>query len=366
MRILCVIPTIGPGGAERVMSRLLAHLAAKHSVTLLTFEPPDAVPFYPLPAGVEILRIDMLGGGPFQRAARILSRPFLLRQAVKKGKPDVVLSFMDTTNITTIVACLGLGVPVIVSERIDPGKHAIPSAKKAMRRFAYPQAKLIVVPTRRVASFFPESLQPKIRVIGNPIAPPAAKAETAVQDANGRKRIVAVGRYEPQKGYDRLISAFALIANEHPQWDLVIIGDGAERTRLEDQLRRLRLESRIQLKPTTPDVFAELAASHVMAFPSHYEGFPNALAEGLSAGLPAVGFHGVSGVEELIVHGKTGLLVEEKTGAIGFAQALSVLMSRADIRVQLGGAAQQHVRQWAPEQIFALWDDAFAEAVRPR
>ncbi len=348
------------------MSRLLAYFAERHSVTLLTFEPPDAVPFYPLPGGIGILRLDTLGGGPLRRGARILSRPLLLRRAMKKLKPDVVLSFMDTTNIATIVACLGLSVPVVVSERIDPAKHAIPSAKKAMRRLAYPRATLIVVQTRRVANYFPSSLQPKIRIIGNPVAPSSQCAAPSVPDANGRKRIISVGRYEPQKGYDRLIEAFASIAEDDPDWDLVIIGDGTERARLKQQLRGLRLESRVQLKPTTPDVFAEFAASHLMAFPSHYEGFPNALGEGMAAGLPAVGFRGASGVEELIVHAETGLLVEEHAGAAGLAEALSELMRRDDLRAQYGAAAQSHVRQWAPERIFALWDELFAEAMRPR
>lgn len=344
------------------MSHLLSHLVERHSVTLLTFEAPDATPFYPIPKSVECLRIDRLGGNPFRRLLRILSRPRLLRRAVRTLAPDVVISFMDTTNITTLVSCVGLAVPVVISERIDPSMHDIGWLKETARRYTYSLARFIVTPTERVAAYFPASLRPKIRVIGNPIPLPKIKAKPS--DDIGRKRIVAVGRCEPQKGFDRLIDAFGLVAIDYPDWDLVIVGDGPQRSQLEEQGRQLGLSARILFKGVMPDVFTELAGSDLMAFPSRYEGFPNALAEGLAAGLPAVGYAGVSGVEELILHGKTGLLVEQDSGQSEFARALSALMADSPLRAKLGAAAQRHVGQWAPERIFATWEALLSEATR--
>jgi len=357
-----VIPTIGPGGAERVMSYLLSHFANRHDVTLLTFEKPDAAPFYPLPEGIESLRLDCLGGNAVQRRLRVLARPSLLRRSIKAAAPQVIISFMDTTNIATLVSCGGLKIPVVISERIDPSGHRIGWLKDFARYKAYPRARYIVTPTKRVASYFPAALQKKIRVIGNPVLPRLCNANVLYSE--GRKRVITVGRCEPQKGYGRLIDAFALIASKYPDWDLVIVGEGPDRPGLQARARQCGLGSRVYFRGLVADVFAELAAAHLMAFPSYYEGFPNALAEGLAAGLPAVGYSGVSGVEDLVVQGTTGLVVDEGSGAWGLGQALATLMDDPHLRAKFSEAARKHVSQWAPDRIFDKWDALLNDCVR--
>ena len=109
------------------------------------------------------------------------------------------------------------------------------------------------------------------------------------------------------------------------------------------------------------NIIGELAASHLLALPSYYEGFPNALAEALAVGLPAVAHRGVSGVEELILDGKTGSLVPEDKGTSSLASALSELMSDKARRAQLGNAARHHILRWAPERIFAVWENLLSE-----
>jgi glycosyltransferase involved in cell wall biosynthesis len=354
---------MGPGGAERSMSYLVAHLAKCHAVTLLTFEKRDKASFYPIPTSVEVLRTDSFGGHGFQRVSQILSRAKLIQRTVKTLKPDVIVTFMVGINVTALVSCLGCGIPIVVSERIDPSGHDIGGVKRFARACTYPLARLIVVQTSRVASYFPLSLQRKIRIIGNAVPVAPVVAQPCVANSCGRKRIVAVGRCDPQKGFDRLIEAFASIASDYPKWDLVIVGDGPDRTGLRGRVRQLDLEARISLIGVVSDVYQELAASHLMAFPSRNEGFPNALAEGLAAGLPAVGYKTVSGVEDLIIDGETGLLVDKKEEIVGLARALSTLMADAQLRVRLGKAALRHVGQWAPDRMFALWDEVLREAV---
>jgi glycosyltransferase involved in cell wall biosynthesis len=342
------------------MSHLLGHLAKDCQVSLLTFESAAALSFYPLPSSIDYNRGNKLGGSGLRRLWRIVSRLSLIRRIVEDFGPDVIISFLDTANITTLLACLGRRVPVIVSERIDPSQHNIGWARKLLRTCTYPFARLIVVPSQRVADYFPASLQSKIRVIGNPIPIPSMRARVGQSD--GRKRVIAVGRYEPQKGFDLLLDAFALVAGEHPDWDLVVIGDGSERPRLERRVQVLDLEERITLKGVVTDILQELANCHVMAFPSRYEGFPNALAEGLATGLPAVGYKAVSGVEELILDGQTGLLVDQQEGARGLAHAIARLLVDEKMRRQFGDAAHEHVRRWAPDRIFSLWKEALVEA----
>ncbi len=363
MRVLCLIPAMaGPGGAERTMSYLVAHLAERHAVTLLTLERPDAPSFYPLPDGIEQRRVDTLGGRGATRLIRVLSRPARIRREVRTLAPDVVVSFMDTMNVTALVSCLGLGIPVIVSERNDPALHHIGRAKEMVRDRTYPLARLVVAQTPRVARYFADSLQPRLRIIANPVPASPTRAKPDRPNGKGRLRLIAVGRFEPHKGFDRLIEAFARIAPSQPEWDLVILGEGPARASLEERVRQLGLERRIYLPGVVKDVFRELAASHLMAFPSRYEGFPNALAEGLAAGLPAIGQAGVSGVEDLIIDGKTGMLVDPRGDTEAWANALSALMGDAARRAELGVAARKHAAQWAPDKILGLWEAVLVEA----
>jgi glycosyltransferase involved in cell wall biosynthesis len=189
-------------------------------------------------------------------------------------------------------------------------------------------------------------------------------ANPDLPNAKGRLRIISVGRLEKQKGFENLVEAFALIADEYANWDVLILGEGPQRTQIEALIMRHGLEGRILLPGVATDVAGELARSHLMAFPSRYEGFPNALAEGLAAGLPAVGLKDVSGVEELIVEGKTGLLVEKGTEPDNLAQALAGLMKDGPRRKELGDAARKRVAEWAPDRVFAMWEELLTEAVR--
>jgi glycosyltransferase involved in cell wall biosynthesis len=253
-------------------------------------------------------------------------------------------------------------IPIIISERVDPSRHKIGWLRDQLRTYTYPKARFIVVPSKRVGDYFSAKLQPKIRIIGNPVPVRPLQAEPTVAKGCGRKRVVAVGRHEPQKGFDLLLEAFALVASDYPHWDLVIFGDGPDRSKLEARIQALALGPRVTLKGIVTDLFEELSASHLIAFPSRYEGFPNALAEGMAMGLPAIGYQRVSGVEDLILDGKTGLLIEPQEGARGLASAMATLMANDVMRGTLGRAAHEHVRRWAPDRVFALWEDLLENA----
>ena len=365
MRIICVIPNMGPGGAERAMARLSAALSTKHDVVVVTWQAPDAVSFYTLPSSVKLVNLSLVGGAGLARGWRLFRRFSSLRNLVADLRPNLVLSFMDTTNVIAVTACLGTGVPVVVSERTDPAVHSLPVAKRILRDVAYNFADKVVVQTERVRSYFSPHLQSRIVVIPNPAPRPLRVAIPDRPGVNGRYRIMGLGRLSWEKGFDRLIAAFGSIAGLHPDWDLVIFGEGDQRSELEGLVRALGLDDRIRLPGLTCAPEQELAASHIMVLPSRYEGFPNALAEAVATGLPAVAFEGISGAEDLIKSECTGLHVCPQGDATQqLASALHCLMADSAKRVRFGLEAQSHAAHWDPEMVHKRWEDVLLLAAR--
>jgi len=369
LRVACVIAGMQAGGAERVMAQLCNHLARTgHEVTLVTLNSASEVSFYDVSDAVRRRPLGRaVEGTGFARIFRVISWVVALRRTIAALQPDVVISFVDLTNVMVLLATRGLKAPVIVSERVDPAAHAYRLSRldRALRYLTYPKAAQIVVQTRRAAEFFDSSPANQIITIPNPVPLTDVTAHPDRASSKGRFRIIGIGRLDHQKGFDILIDSFATLAARFPDWDVVIFGQGPDRTALLDRIALHGLEGRISLMGVSRDVAEETAHSHILAFPSRYEGFPNALAEAMAVGLPTVAFEGVSGVEDLVVSGESGILVRsaqlvsENSNEL-FAEALAQLMTAPQLRLKMGQAAKTRAKTFQPEIVFRQWDQLIA------
>jgi len=219
----------------------------------------------------------------------------------------VIVSFTDRTNVLTLLAARGLDVPVVVSERIDPRRHSIGSAWNMLRRLTYPSASALVVQTHAVREWATDLVAaPRVAVIPNPLRP----ASGPIASASGRAYVItAIGRLVPQKGFDVLIRAFAMLAEDYPAWSLTIHGEGPERTALESLAATLAVSDRVSLPGRTNDSARVLNASSIFALPSRYEGFPMVLLEALSCGCACIASGCDSGPAEVVTNRPSGLLV---------------------------------------------------------
>ncbi len=172
------------------------------------------------------------------------------------------------------------------------------------------------------------------------------------------KVVVAAGRLAPEKGYDRLITAFGLVAGQHPDWTLTIWGSGPLKADLGKQVTAAGLEARVLLPGLAGDIETELLASSVFALSSIHEGLPMALAEGMACGLACVAFDCAPGVREIVTDGVDGLVVPPRN-VEALAAGLSRLMGDADLRRRFGAAARQSVRRFAADEILARWEATF-------
>ena len=189
-------------------------------------------------------------------------------------------------------------------------------------------------------------------------------ARPDVAGGGGRWRLLSVGRLNYQKNFSVLIETFARLAEDFPDWDLRIVGEGEDRGALEAQLARFPgLKGRVSLPGVIREVEREYAAAHLFCLPSLWEGFPNALAEALAHGLPAVGFAGCDGVPDLIEAGQSGALATGNCDAGALVDALAPLMADTAKRAALGKNAVASVAGYRPEEIFRLWEKMLYECV---
>ena len=127
-------------------------------------------------------------------------------------------------------------------------------------------------------------------------------------------------------------------------------------------IQKAGLKERILLKGVTDDIPSKLLNADILAFPSAFEGFSLALGEGMSIGLPAIGFKSAPSVNEIIIDGQTGILSDD--GADAFAEALERLMRDKDLRVRMGKAAKEEMAEFAPEKIWDKWEELMNNVVR--
>jgi glycosyltransferase involved in cell wall biosynthesis len=168
--------------------------------------------------------------------------------------------------------------------------------------------------------------------------------------------VLAVSRLDRlQKRLHKLVEAFAMIAARHPEWDLLIIGDGPE----EAALRRLAvargISARVRLQRSAKNICKAYVESQLFAIPSYWEGFPNALAEALAHGLPAVGFREAPGVAQLITNGETGWLAEGLDSEEKLAEALDEAMANGAERARRAANGARSMAVRTPDAEFDRW-----------
>jgi glycosyltransferase involved in cell wall biosynthesis len=261
---------------------------------------------------------------------------------------------MDTMNTTAILALAGSGVPLIAAERTDPASGSIERLRDWLRNRMYRHA-IIVVQTRRVAKYFAK-IGIEANVIANPVTIPDVTAEPYRAGSDSQFCIVACGRLSREKRIPLLIEAFARLASKYPEWYVLLLGDGPEREAIASLVNMRGLRQRVVLAGAVADAQSAMAACHIFAFTSAYEGFPNALAEAMAAvGLPSLACCGVSGVEDLVLDQRTGLLAGLEPSVEDLAAKLETLMGDRSLRQWLGNAARGHVINWSPDVILSKW-----------
>lgn len=368
MKLLIYLHSLESGGAERVAANLANHWAAHDwDVTIATVE-TTARDFYQLHPGVRRAGFGLGGDSHSLREAlvRNLDRIKALRKVLRATQPDAVLALMTNANVTLAVACHGMPrICAVGSEHIFPAQVSLGRIWDWLRRRYYSRLHAVAALTPECAQWIMQHTSAKQA----PVIPNAAGWPLPMQEPvlapdvlcrPGRRILLGVGRLADQKNFPLLIDVFAGMASAHPDWDLVILGAGAQHAMLTAHAERLHLSHRIFLPGVVGNLgqWYERADLYVMS--SRFEGFPNTLAEALAHGLPAVSFDCDTGPRDIIRHEVDGLLVP-RDDADALARALARVMTDDVLRARMATRAIEARERFSIERVAGMWESLFSE-----
>lgn len=306
MKCIFILPNLGAGGAERVVTLLakeFVKMGIKVDIVLLL---DDAI-HYEIPLGVNVIPLNT---APLSKLNRIK----LLREYVKKqttGREKLVaIPFHDTCLKSVLCATFGMRITTIACERNNPYIKGTSFLKKLLANIPFVLATKCVFQTIDAMEYYSKMVRKKSTIIENPLS---LNSEYKWK-GQGTKRILSIGRLEEQKNQTLLIDAFREIHQEHPDYKLDIYGEGSLKSSLLDLISRYELDKYVTLKGHTKEVHKELEMSEIFVLPSDYEGMSNALLEAMAIGVPVVSTdHPIGGAKAVIINGENGLLTEVRS-----------------------------------------------------
>lgn len=368
LKILLFMNSLAGGGAERAAATLANFWAQKGwDVTLVTLASIED-DFYPLNPGIKRSSLGLAGDSEhvLKALSQNIRRILALRRILLQTRPRIALAMMSTPNVLLAFASRGIaGLWTIGSERCYPPHTPIGRAWNTLRKTMYGRLSAVVALTTECARWIEgHTAARRVQVIPNAVAFPLPDNIPRILPMSlctpGRKVLLAVGRLDPVKNFEALLHAFAQLAHCYPDWDLVILGEGPQRPLLEAAIRSKLLAQRVFLPGIAGNVGDWYARASVFAMSSHSEGFPNALAEALAHGVPAVSVDCDTGPRDIIRHAVDGLLVPPGDPA-ALAGALASIMGDPALRRRLAQRAGEAAERFSLEKIAAMWETLLDE-----
>lgn len=407
---LCIQKITGlSGGAEKVLIDLANELDQRgHRVDILCYENLGGEPFYKLRRGVHVRNIKPFDERRRSRNWRASVREASIERVIERGiqvfdripivsrlvwrqryrlmisrirqhidwhQPDVMIPFMPGMFPYVVAARRSAKhKPAIVIsnhnlpeadyaslERWDRNLYDRSFRRKALKEV---EASVVLLPEYKI--WFSKREQTNIAVIGNATYP---TSEPLSED--GRENVfIAIGRLTKTKNHEVLIRAFAQIAHIVPDWKLKIFGIGPLESDLMTLIEELDLTERVLLMGKSDQIPRELARAKVMVLSSLHEGFPLVIGEAAISGVPTIGFSDCSGVNRLISHQVTGLLVDAQPNdrPKELARAMLQLATDEQLRKRFSDDAKKlaETGDYSPKQVFDSWSELVQRAAEKR
>ena len=374
--IYCIASVYNPGGMERVLLNKVRWLSERdgYEVAVVTTDQQGRPPFYAFPEKVQMTDLGINYSVDNGRApiAKILSYFRKRRQHRKaltelllREKADILVSLYPSES--SFIPSIHDGSKKVLELhyckffRLQYGRSGLLGLadrfrtrqdERIVRRFDR-----FVVLTREDAGYW--GALPNLQVIPN-----AALQLPDVRHDNTSRRVIAVGRLDYQKGFDRLLQAWALLPEDlRADWRLDIFGQGEWEPMLRQMTTDLGITGSARINRPTTQIFQEYAASAFLVMSSHYEGFPMVLIEAMACGAPGVCFDFKCGPKDIIRNGENGLIVPE--GDVpALARAMERLMRDDALRAQMSARAREVTDIYSEENVMKQWEKCFQDLLK--
>ena len=370
LKIVYITPALYmAGGVERVLT-LKANYFAEHfgyDITIILTEGKDKPLFYPLSNKIKVINLNI--GFEQLWTCSFVKKVFVYLKKQRQFKKSLTKELMCIRPDITISL---LRREINFINDIKDGSRKIGELhvnRANYRNFEANDSNFI---KNLFAKFWMHSLVAKLKKLDRFVvlteedkdAWPELKNICAIPDPLSflptkysdlkEKRVIAVGRYVYQKGFDLLLQAWSKIEKLYPDWHLTIFGDG-NRTPYEKQMKALEIDDkRCHLNGPTSDIHQEYINSSIFVFSSRFEGFGMVLVEAMACGLPVVSFDCPCGPKDIVKDGEDGILVEN--GNIDLlASSLSRLMNDETLRLSISKAGQKNAQRFNIGHIAEQW-----------
>ena len=352
-KIAFIIPSLGSGGAERVLSILANYLSAYYEITIVSIYKGE--PFFKLNPNINL---KYCYSEPIVSANLInalinhikLSRTVL--KLIKTTNSDLIIGFMTTANVHTVIVSKLLKLPCIVSERTNPNYSLISKFMFKLRRFIYPKTDMLTIQTEAVKDYFREFISDeKLTIIKNPLS----QSLIDKKDPQVKKEsiILSVGRLDDHKNQAMLIRAFANLNKKN--WKLFIIGDGVNMAVYKKLIKDLDLEDVVFLTGNSTNLADHYNKAKIFTLTSNFEGMPNALIEAMYFGLACISTDCPSGPSELIKHDENGYLINVNDQKM-LEERLAQLIQNDSLQQRFGEKAFLKAKQHQVSIIGEEWN----------
>lgn len=366
------------GGVERVLT-LKANYFAEHfgyDVTIILTEGKGKSPFYPLSERIKVVNLDI--GFEQLWNCSFLKKIFVYLKKQRQYKkaltaelmklcPDITVSLLRREiNFLIGIKDGSKKIGELHVNRLNYRNFEANDTNFIKQLFAKLWMFSLVKQLKRLDRFVVLTEEDKLawpELKNVSVIPDPLSFVPTAQSTLGVKRVIAVGRYVYQKGFDLLLQAWAKIERQCPDWMLVVYGDG-DRAPYEQMMRNLGIDtSRCLLNGPTTDIQREYVNSSLFVFTSRFEGFGMVLVEAMACGLPVVSFACPCGPKDIVRDGEDGFLVEN--GNIDeLVQQLMKLMVDHRLRTAFARHAQQNAQRFNIEQTALRWKSVFESCTK--
>jgi len=369
MKIVYLIAgTFNAGGMERVLTNKVNWLAAHgYEVSVVTTDQRGRLPYFKLDERIQTYD---LGINYDEDNGRLLGK--LLHYPIRQWQHRRRLTRLLVQSKADVVICM-FNNDVSFAYKIKDGSHKILEAHFSKnKKLQYGRRGLwaladrwrtwreehIVSKYERFVVLTHEDAQLWGRLKNICVIPNARTFEPKGQAALTEKHVLAIGRYDYQKGFDTLLNIWASIDVSKDGWTLDIIGDGPLREELRHQVERLNLTDSVRLLQPTDHIEDAYLNASIFVMTSRYEGLPMVLLEAQACGLPAIAFACPCGPRDIITDGVNGYLIEDNDTQT-FSDRLLMLMGDVALRQRMGEAAVKDSERFTEESIMPQWQAVF-------